>query len=70
MLLFVKVDKDLAQNTFIFSRILVESYIYFRFYIYYYTIFYVLYLAESYYRLYFSIVESCFWYEFKKLCLL
>ena len=60
MLLFVKADKDLAQNTFIFSRMLVESYIYFRFYIYYYTIFYVLYLAESYHRLYFSKVGSCF----------
>ena len=60
MLLFLKADKDLAQNTFIFSRMLVESYIYFRFYIYYYTIFYVLYLAESYHRLYFSKVESCF----------
>ena len=56
----MKADKDLAQNTFMFSRMLVESCIYFRVYIYYFTIFYILYLAESYHRLYFSIVESYF----------
>ena len=39
---------------------LIESYIYIR----------VIYLVESYHRLYFSIVETYVYYEFMKLCLL
>ena len=58
--------KDLVQNTFIFSRMLIEGYmvifveiIYFR----------VIYLLESCHRLYFSIEESYVSYEFIRLYL-
>ena len=64
----MEANRNLAQNTFIFSRmsiesylvIFVESYIYCR----------VTYLLESCHRLYFSIVESYVCYEFIKLHLL
>ena len=62
----MEVGKDLVQNTFIFSRMLIEGYmvifveiIYFR----------VICLLESCHSLYFSIEESYVYYEFIRLYL-
>ena len=62
---FGEADKDLLQNIFIFSRMLIEGYIviFIKIYIY----FRVIYLLENCHRLYFSIEESYVYYEFTRL---
>ena len=65
---FGEADKDLVQNTVIFSRMLIEGYIVIFVEIYIY--FRVKYILENCQRLYFSIEQRYVYYEFIRLYLL
>ena len=65
---FGEADKDLVQNTVIFSRMLIDSYIVIFVEIYIY--FRVKYILENCQWLYFSIEERYVYYEFIRLYLL